>query len=88
MTGSGTAPAHSVSLSWNASSGAVGYNVYRGGVSGGPYTIINPSLDASTSYTDTTVSAGTTYYYVVTAVNSSSVESGYSNQATAAVPSP
>jgi hypothetical protein len=88
LTGSGTAPTHSVSLSWNASSGAVGYNVYRGGVSGGPYTIINPSLDASTSYTDTTVSAGTTYYYVVTAVNSSSVESGYSNQATAAVPSP
>lgn len=88
LSGSGTAPAHSVSLSWNASSGAVGYNVYRGGVSGGPYTIINPSLDASTSYTDTAVSAGTTYYYVVTAVNSSSVESGYSNQATAAVPSP
>ncbi len=88
LTGSGTAAAHSVSLSWSASSGAVGYNVYRGGVSGGPYAIINTSLDALTSYTDTTVAAGTTYYYVVTAVDSSSNESGYSNQATAVVPSP
>lgn len=88
LTGSGTAATHSVSLTWNASSGAAGYNVYRGGVSGGPYAIVNTSLDALTSYTDTTVSAGTTYYYVVTAVDSSSNESGYSNQATAAVPSP
>lgn len=88
LTGSGTAATHSVSLSWIASSGAVGYNIYRSLVSGGPYTILNTALDASTSYTDTTVSAGTTYYYVVTAVDSSSNESAYSNQATAVVPSP
>jgi hypothetical protein len=88
VTGTGTAPVHSVALTWNASSGAVGYNIYRSGVSGGPYTIINPSLNASTSYTDTAVSAGSTYYYVVTSVDSSANESGYSNQATAAVPSP
>jgi hypothetical protein len=88
LTGSGTAAAHSVSLSWSASSGAVGYNVYRGTVSGGPYTMINPSLNTSTSYSDTTVAAGTTYYYVVTAVDSSSNESAYSNQAKAVVPSP
>ncbi len=88
LAGSGTAPAHSVSLSWGASTGAVGYNVYRTLVSGGPYTILNPSLDASTTYTDSTVSAGTTYYYVVTAVDGSGNESAYSNQATAVVPSP
>ncbi len=88
LSGSGTAAAHSVSLTWNTSSGAVGYNVYRGGVSGGPYAMINTSLDPSASYTDTSVAAGTTYYYVVTAVDSSSNESGYSNQATAVVPSP
>lgn len=88
LTGSGTAAAHSVSLTWSASSGAVGYNIYRGGVSGGPYSMINAALDASTSYTDSSVAAGTTYYYVVTAVDSSSNESGYSNQATAVVPSP
>ncbi len=88
LTGSGTAATHSVALTWHASSGAVGYNIYRGGVSGGPYSMINTALDASTSYTDTNVSAGTTYYYVVTAVDSSTNESGYSNQATAVVPSP
>jgi hypothetical protein len=88
LSGSGTAPAHSVSLAWSASSGAVGYNIYRGSVTGGPYTMINPSLNTSTSYSDTTVAAGTTYYYVVTAVDSSSNESAYSNQAKAVVPSP
>ncbi len=88
LTGTGTAPTHSVALTWSSSSGAVGYNVYRGGVSGGPYSRINGTLDASTGYTDTTVAAGTTYYYVVTAVDSSANESGYSNQATAVVPSP
>ncbi|MGB9072437.1 MAG: choice-of-anchor D domain-containing protein, partial [Terriglobales bacterium] len=54
-TGNGLPPPqHSVSLSWNASDsqGVVGYNVYRGGVSGGPYSKINTSLDAGTNYTD------------------------------------
>jgi hypothetical protein len=90
LSGTGIAPAHNVALTWNAStsSNVVGYNVYRGTVSGGPYSRINSSLDASTSYTDNTVAAGTTYYYVVTAVDSSSDESGYSNQTTANVPTP
>src|SRR5882757_2214375 len=45
------APAHSVDLSWNASqsAGVVGYNVYRG--TGGPYSRINNSLEASSSFT-------------------------------------
>jgi hypothetical protein len=89
MTGTGTAPTqHTVDLTWNASSGAVGYNIYRGTVSGGPYTMINSSLDSTTTYTDSTVVSGQTYYYVATAVNSESEESGYSNQATAVIPSP
>ena len=89
MTGTGTAPTqHTVDLTWNASSGAVGYNIYRGTVSGGPYTMINSSLDSTTTYTDSTVVSGQTYYYVATAVNSASEESGYSNQATAVIPSP
>ena len=90
LSGTGIAPAHNVALTWNAStsSNVVGYNVYRGTVSGGPYSRINSSLDASTSYTDNTVAAGTTYYYVVTAVDNSSNESGYSNQTTAVVPTP
>jgi hypothetical protein len=89
MTGTGTAATqHTVDLTWDASSGAVGYNIYRGTVSGGPYTMINSSLDSTTAYTDSTVASGQTYYYVATAVNSESEESGYSNQATAVIPNP
>jgi hypothetical protein len=89
MTGTGTAPTqHTVDLNWNASSGAVGYNLYRSTVSGGPYTMINSSLDGTTAYTDNTVVSGQTYYYVATAVDGSSNESGYSNQAQAIVPNP
>ena len=89
LTGTGTAPIqHSVDLFWNGSTNAVGYNVYRGGVSGGPYSIINTSLDALTSFTDTSVTAGQTYYYVVTAVDGSSNESGYSNETSAVIPTP
>ena len=89
MTGTGAAPTpHTVDLSWSASSGAVGYNVYRGSVSGGPYTMINSALDSTTAYTDSTVVSGQTYYYVATAVDAKSNESGYSNQATAVIPNP
>ena len=91
FTGTGTPPPqHSVNLSWTASTSQniTGYNIYRGVKSGGPYSKINSVLDASTLYTDTTVSDGQTYYYVTTAVNSSNEESAYSNQATAVIPPP
>jgi cephalosporin-C deacetylase-like acetyl esterase len=89
LTGTGTAATqHTVDLSWTASADAVGYNLYRGQVSGGPYTMINTALDGTTSYIDSTVVSGQTYYYVATAVNSESQESGYSNQATAVIPNP
>jgi hypothetical protein len=90
VTGSGiSTTGHSVNLSWDASSSRViGYNVYRGSVSGGPYIQINPTVDPSTTYTDTTVVGGNTYYYVSTALDSKGMESGFSNQVKAAVPSP
>jgi hypothetical protein len=91
LTGSGTLPPqHSVALTWNASTSGsvVGYNVYRGTVSGGPYAQINTALDATTSDTDTTVQGGQTYYYVVTAMDSTGGESGYSNQVQAVIPYP
>jgi len=89
MTGTGTAQTqHTLDLTWNASADAVGYNIYRGTASGGPYTMINTSLDSTTTYTDNTVVSGQTYYYVATAVTGDSQESGYSNQATAIVPNP
>ncbi len=89
MTGTGTAATqHTVDLTWNASTDAVSYNIYRGTVSGGPYTMVNTSSDSTTTYADSTVVSGDTYYYVATAVNASSEESGYSNQTTAVIPSP
>ena len=69
-----------VSLAWTASSGATNYNVKRGTTNGGPY--ITVASLAGTSYTDTAVTNGTPYYYVVTAVNAAG-QSGNSNQATA-----
>jgi hypothetical protein len=90
MMGSGTvAPPHSVSLSWSSSPAAVvGYNVYRSATSGGPYTKLNSVLNASTSYIDTSVKGGATYYYVSTAVAGSGSESIYSNQLRTVIPSP
>jgi fibronectin type 3 domain-containing protein len=54
-----------VQLQWNAHTGATGYNVKRSLVSGGPYTPIS-SNQATTSFTDSSVSTCQTYYYVVT----------------------
>jgi len=90
LTGTGVAPSsHSVDLSWDSGGGQpVGYNVYRGAVSHGPYTMINTSLDSSTNYTDSTVVSGTTYYYVTTEVNAQGQESSYSNVTKAVIPSP
>jgi hypothetical protein len=81
---------HAEVLTWNAStSTVVGYNVYRGTQSGGPYgTKMNSSLIPSTTFTDTSVQAGQTLFYVVTAVDSSGVESDYSDQMSATVHSP
>jgi len=80
---------HMVGLAWtDSSSGVSGYNIYRSSTSGGPFTRLNSTLLASTSFTDNSVQAGLTYFYVTTAVDSSNKESGYSNQAQAIVPSP
>ncbi len=78
---------HTTSLTWTASSSAViGYNVYSSNVAGGPYAKLTPLPVAGITYRDATVQAGKTYYYVVTAVNASSAESAYSNQAAAVIP--
>ncbi|WP_068775255.1 fibronectin type III domain-containing protein [Paenibacillus sp. FJAT-26967] len=69
-----------VNLAWNASANAVSYNVKRSTTAGGPYATIGTA--AASAYTDTNVVNGTTYYYVVTAVNASG-ESLPSNEASA-----
>ena len=84
-TGTGTAaPTHTVSLSWSASTSPSisGYNIYRAIYLGscGSYSRMNGStLITLTTYSDSSVTAGTNYCYATTAVNSSSEESGYSN---------
>jgi hypothetical protein len=91
LTGNGAAASqHSVALNWKASvsAGVVGYNIYRGGVPGGPYERINSALETATAYTDYNVTAGQTYYYVTTAVNGGGDESGFSNQTKALIPTP
>jgi hypothetical protein len=90
LTGSGTAaPQHSVALSWSpsSSSAVVGYNIYRGVTNGGPYSKID-SLNADTTYSDSSVQAGQTYFYVTTAVDGTGRESAHSNQTQAVVPTP
>jgi hypothetical protein len=84
-----TGLAHSVDLTWVASTSAdvAGYLVHRGNVLGS-YTPITPTRVTGLTYTDSTVQAGQTYYYVVTAVDSSNNASTYSNVATAIVPYP
>ena len=90
LTGSGSQQPspHSVALFWSASpSTVVGYNVYRGTTSGGPYPAkLTSSPQPMTSLVDNTVVAGTTYYYVATSVDQNSLESIYSNEFAAAVP--
>ena len=87
-SGVGTAAmSHSVLLGWTSSTSAVaGYKVYRGTVSGGPYTAVTTNLNVLTSFTDTNVTSGTTYYYVVTAVDATGDESAYSEEVSATVP--
>ena len=69
-----------VSLNWSASSGASGYHVKRATKSGGAYTDIG--APSSTAYTDSSVSNGSMYFYVITALDSAG-ESGNSAQVSA-----
>ncbi len=89
LGGTGTAaPQHSVALSWSPStSSVVGYNVYRGNTTGGPYSKIT-SMNADTTFVDSLVQSGQTYFYVTTAVDGSGKESAKSNQTQAVIPTP
>ncbi len=58
----------SVALTWSSVSGATNYNVYRGTTTTGPYTQIASAV-AATTYTDATVTNGTSYFYVIRSFN-------------------
>ncbi|MGE5469641.1 MAG: malectin domain-containing carbohydrate-binding protein [Bacteroidota bacterium] len=77
----------SATISWGTVSGATGYNVKRASTSAGPYTTIASSQTA-TSYTNSGLSNGITYYYVVSAVNAAGEgpNSGYTSVTPVAPP--
>jgi cellulose 1,4-beta-cellobiosidase len=76
-----------IDISWSASVGASSYNVKRATVSGGPFTQL--ASTAALSYADASAAAGTTYYYVVSAVapDGESANSAAVSAALVAVPS-
>lgn len=81
--------AHSVSLTCTASSTptVTGYFFYRSTTNGSGYTKLNSTPVSSCAFTDTTVQANTTYFYVATAFDpGASSESAFSNQITAVIP--
>jgi fibronectin type 3 domain-containing protein len=71
----------SIQLNWDTVTGATYYEVKRSTTEGGPYTSIANSV-SGTSYTDSDVTPGIIYYYVVTAINESA-GSQNSNEASA-----
>lgn len=90
QTGSGN---HSMLVTWNASVvdtthiAPTGYNVKRALIHGGPYTTIGSVTTLTAlSFTDANVTAGTTYFYVVTGTCSTCTESAPSIEASATIP--
>jgi len=87
---SGRSKPHKVTLRWNPPTPVrkvkiVSYNVYRSNIPGGSYIKIATGVRDPT-YIDEHVDRGTTYFYVVTAVDESSRESHYSNEVKAKIP--
>ena len=77
----GARTATSIALSWNASNGATGYNVYRNG------TRVNAAALTSAGYTDTGLTTATSYSYQVSALGNGGVESARSASVTASTTS-
>jgi hypothetical protein len=90
LSGTGTSASYEVELSWNAPSSSpdpvAGYNVYRAPSGSSTYALINSSVDAGTSYVDSTVQSAATYNYLVKSVDASGVESAPSATAQVIVP--
>jgi fibronectin type 3 domain-containing protein len=84
--------AHKIDLSWLAPASSGGatitaYKIYRGPTSGSETPLIQIPVGATSTYSDTGLTTGATFFYKVTAVNSMG-EGPYSNEAGAIVPSP
>ena len=90
LTGTGAAASHQVSLSWNAPTNSAdpvaGYNVYRALSGNSSYTQLNSTAMTQTTYTDTNVTNGQTYDYIVESVDASGIQSVPSNTAVVSIP--
>lgn len=91
LTGIASAGPDQIALNWSAppSTGVAGYNVYRATSAGGPYTKLNATPVVATNFADTTITAGTRYWYRVRAVASGvtpELESADSNTTNRRVP--
>ena len=79
---------HSITVAWTFTQGAdaaIGFNVYRGTTTGGPYVALNttPLPLTTLTYSDAAGVAGTKYFYVITSIDAQGFESGYSTEASA-----
>jgi len=76
-----------VNLNWQASpsNNIAGYNIYRS-PDGSTWQKVNVSLIASTIYSDSTVSNGSTYYYAATAVDINGHESNRTSPVKTTIP--
>ncbi|MGA9672765.1 MAG: Ig-like domain repeat protein [Terracidiphilus sp.] len=79
LTGTGTAAAYTVDLSWDAPGSSqdpvAGYDIYRAPSGGTIYQQVNSSVVTTTAFVDSTVQGGATYDYYVESVDASGVES-------------
>jgi fibronectin type 3 domain-containing protein len=91
LSGTGTAVAYSVNLSWSAPTSSpdsvAGYNIYRS-LSGGSLQLLNSTPITGITYVDNSVVSGSTYDYTAESVDANGVQSAPSNQIEVTVPSP
>jgi hypothetical protein len=82
--GVSAAPAgdYAIDVSWQPAANAEQYRLFRSLNAGGPYSVVATVPAAQTTYHDTPVSGGATYYYVVRAIQG--CESGSSAETQAA----
>jgi hypothetical protein len=90
LTGTGESGSHHVTLTWDAPSSSpvpvAGYNAYRSTGAGAAYQLQNSSVDAQTTFVDSSVQSGVTYNYIVESVDTAGMESVPSNEVTASIP--
>jgi len=85
----GQQPHPSANMTWAWSQGtgdmATGFHIQRSATAGGPYTVVGTVPVGTLTYLDTSVTAGQSYFYVVTAYNSGG-DSSRSNEVACTIP--